>query len=305
MGYNRTPRPIVWSMENTMALPQNIIAVIFDFDDTLTDDSTTLLLKSKGIDTQEFWGVHQKALVDDGWDPALAYMTLILERVGDGKPLGGLSNAELRKFGSTLKFYDGLPGMFDELRKITNTFKLSSPKVEFYIVSGGLEEVIRGSAIASHVDGIYGCRYQEKNGVVSSIKNVISFTEKTRFIFEINKGIGADGSDSRKKPYTVNEDCAVDMRRIPLSNMIYVGDGLTDVPCFSLVEKSGGCGFGVFDAAAAGKPKTAYQKLLAPKRTRSLNAPKYRETDDLGAILRMAVANVCASMELKCKQALP
>jgi phosphoserine phosphatase len=289
-----------------MAAPQNVIAVIFDFDDTLTDDSTTLLLKSRKIDTAHFWGVRQKELVDDGWDPTLAYMTLILQEVGAGKPLGNLTNTDLRNFGTTLQFYTGLPDMFAELRAITADFKVSNPKVEIFIVSGGLEEVIRGSSIAGHVDGIYGCRFAEnKSGVITSIKNVISFTEKTRFIFEINKGIGVgQKDDSRKKPYDVNHACPSESRRVPLSNMIYVGDGLTDVPCFSLIEGQGGNGFGVFDAGGEGKPKKAWQQLLAPKRTRSLNAPKYGPTDDLGAILRMAVNAMCAKIELKSSQAL-
>ncbi|MEX2315551.1 MAG: hypothetical protein WD669_00250 [Pirellulales bacterium] len=287
-----------------MAAPQNVIAVIFDFDDTLTDDSTTQLLRTYRIDTDEFWGVKQKRLVDDGWDPTLAYLSLMLEHVGDGKQLGKLSNARLREFGASLQFYPGLPDLFSELKAITTDFRLSNPKVEFYIISGGLEEVIRGSAIAAHMDGIYGCRFAENSsGVVSAIKNVISFTEKTRFIFEINKGIGADGNDSRAKPYNVNLSYTPEARRVPLANMIYVGDGLTDVPCFSLIEGSGGNGFGVFDAEGAGKAKKAWQQLLAPKRTRSLNSPKYRATDDLGAILRMAVTAMCAKIDLKCKQA--
>jgi phosphoserine phosphatase len=287
-----------------MAAPQNVIAVIFDFDDTLTDDSTTQLLRKHNIDTNNFWGVKQKELVSDGWDPTLAYMTLILQHVGDDKPLGNLTNADLRTFGASLQFYPGLPDLFTELKASTANFKTSNPKVEFYIISGGLEEVIRGSSIAQYMDGIYGCRYAEDSrGVISAIKNVISFTEKTRFIFEINKGIGVGDVDSRKTPYDVNEACAPTVRRVPLANMIYVGDGLTDVPCFSLIESSGGNGFGVFDPEGAGKAKKAWQQLLSPKRTRSLNAPKYRLTDELGAILRMAVSAMCAKIDLKSKQA--
>jgi phosphoserine phosphatase len=287
-----------------MAAPQNVIAVIFDFDDTLTDDSTTQFLRKHGVDIDEFWGVKQKALVEQGWDPTLAYLSLFLSNVGDDKPFGKLANADLWKFGAGLQFYPGLPELFTELRAIPKDFRNSKPTVEFYIISGGLEEVIRGSLIATHVDGIYGCRFAEDaDGVVSQAKNVISFTEKTRFIFEINKGIGTAG-DSRTDPYNVNNFFAKESRRIPLSNMIYVGDGLTDVPCFSLIEASGGNSFGVFDPGGIGKPKKAWQQLLAPKRTRSLNSPKYRPDDELGAILRVAVSAMCAKIELRSSQAL-
>ncbi|HUG67021.1 MAG TPA: hypothetical protein VMM76_04685 [Pirellulaceae bacterium] len=287
-----------------MSAPQNVIAVIFDFDDTLTHDSTTKLLEAHGIDTKDFWANQVGPMIGDGWDPALAYLTLILENVGDSKPLGSLTNESLRKFGSTLEFYQGLPGLFTDLRNITRDHRLSSPKVEVFIISGGLEEVIRGSSIAQHVDGIYGCRFDTNDaGCISRIKNVISFTEKTRFIFEINKGLGLT-VDSRKNPYKVNEAQPLGNRRIPLRNMIYVGDGLTDVPCFSLLEKSGGRGFGVFDRVKDGSPKQAWQKLLAPQRVSSLNAPRYREDDELGALLRAAVSAKCSDLDLATQSAL-
>ena len=288
-----------------MAMPQNVIAVIFDFDDTLTDDSTTALLRHHGIDADEFWSTKAMGLIEKEWDPTLAYLTLMLDHAGEGHPLGLLSNKHLREFGSTLEFYIGLPGLFDELKAITQEFKISNPRVEFYIISGGLEEVIRGSSIAPHVDGIYGCRFAEdENGVISKVKNVISFTEKTRFIFEIHKGIGADGRETRSRPYAVNEAVAAKDRRIPLRNMIYVGDGLTDVPCFSLIQNNDGQGFGVFDPTRDGSPKKAWQNILAPKRVISLNAPKYRETDELGAILRAAVSAKCQNLEIASKMAL-
>jgi phosphoserine phosphatase len=287
-----------------MGAPQNVIAVIFDFDDTLTDDSTTQLLDSHKIDTEDFWTAKLPAKMAHGWDPTLAYLTMMLELVGEGKPLGKLTNHDLRKFGETLTFYPGLPELFDELQAIADTYTMVRPRVEIYIVSGGLEEVIRGSSIAQHVKGIYGCRFDTNgDGVISAVKNVISFTEKTRFIFEINKGIGADGSDARTNPYRVNEDHAPENRRVPFEYMIYVGDGLTDVPCFSLLKKCHGHGFGVFDPTKKGKPKKAFEQLVMPSRVMSANEPRYRETDALGAFLRVAVSLIAQKMQVKAGQA--
>jgi hypothetical protein len=178
-----------------MAAPQNIIAVIFDFDDTLTDDSTTQLLESRGIDTNDFWKNKLPAKMADGWDPALAYLSMFLQLVGKDKPLG--------------------------------------------------------------------------------------FTEKTRFIFEINKGLGADGSDTRTNPYDVNIDRPSANRRIPLENMIYVGDGLTDVPCFSLLKKCGGHGFGVVDPLKKGKPKEHRRSGTAVGVTNAARAPGRGGTADV------------------------
>jgi phosphoserine phosphatase len=278
-----------------MAAPQNTIAVIFDFDDTLTDDSTTELLTSHGIDAKEFWQEKTKSLVDDGWDPTLAYLTLLLDNVGSEKPLGNLSNQELRDFGSGLKFYKGLPGLFERLRSSVQEHGVSNPSIEFYIISGGLEEIIRGSKIAKHFNGIWGCQFAETEGRLHRIKRAISFTEKTKYLFEINKGLERE----KHGPYDVNERVDPENRRIPFRNMIYVGDGLTDVPCFSLVRQNGGKPFGVFDPKKSGSPKKGWERLVTPQRVLTLNSPKYRSTDDLGALLEAAVNEICLSLDLR------
>jgi phosphoserine phosphatase len=283
-----------------MAAPQNTIALIFDFDDTLTDDSTTLLLKKYGVDTEDFWKNKVAKLVDDGWDPAPAYLKLILDHVGDGKPLGRLSNADLRRFGRECIFYPGLPDLFEDLRNQVKEHTLSNPSIEFYVISGGLEEVILGSSIAAHLNAVRGCRFAESDGVVAALMNVVTFTEKTRYLFELNK---AQMTATRSNPYSVNNDVPQENRRIPFSNMIYVGDGLTDVPCFSLLDKSNGKGFGVFDPTRAGAPKQAWEQLAAPRRVKSLNAPKYGKHDELGALLRAAVEGICFELDVRTRSA--
>ena len=159
----------------------------------------------------------------------------MLDNVGSGKPLGKLKNSDLRRFGAGLKFYPGVAGLFSSLRKLAAEHTQSNPHIEFYVITSGLEEIVRGSKIAKELKGIWGCQFAEAGGMIAHIKNVVSFTEKTRYLFEINKGL----SDERKKPYAVNEDVSPDARRIPFANMIYVGDGLTDVPCFSLLKNMG------------------------------------------------------------------
>lgn len=285
-----------------MNAPQNIIAVIFDFDDTLTDDSTTRLLQKFGIDPAEFWQKKVNRLLEDGWDPSLAYLTLLLQHVGRGKPIDQLSNIDLRQFGSTLKFYPGLPGLFNELRAMVKEHSLSNPGIEFYVISGGLEEIIKGSKIAPHLRDVWGCRFSEEDGKIRHIKNAISFTEKTKYVFQINKGLE---KESRQRPYAVNEGLPAERRRIPFENMIYVGDGLTDVPCFSLLSHFGGRTFGVFDPKKEGSPKKAWEKLVTPKRVLSMHSPKYRKADDLGALLRAAVSQICTNLDLRTQTALP
>jgi phosphoserine phosphatase len=279
-----------------MSAPQNVIAVVFDFDDTLTDDSTTKLLESRGINTRDFWQTKMKNLTDDGWDPPLAYMKLMLDNVGEGKPLGKLTNRDLSEFGRTLDFYPGLPQLFDDLQNLVRPHEISKPTVEFYIISGGLEEVIKGCKIAPYFRGIWGSRFHEEDGQICYIKNSLSFTEKTKYLFAINKGVQ---DRIRDTPYVVNRKIDPLDRRIPIENMIYIGDGITDVPCFSLMKLFRGTAFGVFDPRKTGSAKKAWEQLVAPERVVSTHSPRYREDDDLGSLLRMAITEICLRMERK------
>lgn len=282
-----------------MSSPHATIAVVFDFDDTLLPDSTTSLLEAHGMDPKDFWGVKTKELVLSGYDPTLAYLKLILDNVGKGKPFGSLTNKNLRKFGATLekKFFPGVSTLFGDLKNIVGKFQ--DIHIEFYIISGGLQEVILGSKLVQkHFSGVYGCKLtgNTEDGPLKYIKRCITFTEKTRFIFEINKGIKQN--EAGKHPYLVNKDIPLIDRRIPFQNIIYVGDGLTDIPCFSLLKSLRGTPFGVFkgDSETA---KRALLEFLTPGRVISMHTPKYRKSDDLGTLLRAAVANRCSKIELE------
>lgn len=281
------------------------LAVIFDFDDTLMPDSTTAFLAHKGIDTERFWSVEAKRLVDAGYDQPLHYLQLILDRVGPGGPLEGVTAAELREFGGTLDgtFFTGLPGMFADLK--TDVAKYQDLTLDFYIISSGMQELIEGSPIVREFfSGVYACRFGTSgdNGVIKHVRRCVTFTEKTRYLFEINKGI--DPTESDTKPGLVNRDVPEASRRIPFENMIYVGDGLTDIPCFSLVKKMGGVPFGVFDPTQQSSAQRALKEFLKAGRTVSSHSPKYGPGDDLGAFIRAAVNERASAAALSYSQAL-
>jgi hypothetical protein len=264
-----------------------IIALAFDFDDTLVPDSTTKLLQKHGINTDSFWKVQAKELIDQGYDPPLAYLKLILDNVGAGKPLALDSD-----------FHPGIPEFFDDIRDLVR--KSSGIEVEFYIISGGLQPVVEGSAIVrKHFNGVYGCQLagDTDDGVLKYVKRCITFTEKTRYLFEINKGI--DQNESRTKPHLVNKYVDDRDRKIPFSNMIYVGDGLTDIPCFSLIQKSKGKAFGVFDPSSQSKAKAALEEFLQPNRVTSMHSPRYGPDDDLGSLLRASVSSLCLEIQVQ------
>ena len=275
-----------------------VIAVIFDFDDTLLPDSTSALLTEFGIDPTDFWTVRAQQLVEQGFDPPLAYLNLLLDEVRPGGKLEGLTNDRLREFGASLDatWFEGLPGLFDDIRAIVAMQR--DVTVEFYIVSGGLDAIIGGSEIVKeYFSGYYACQLGEdpETGVVRYIKRCVTFTEKTRFIFEINKGIRPE--DSRTQPHLVNKAMEADARPIPMRQMIYAGDGLTDIPCFSLIKGGGGDVFGVLKRGAE-SAKQAFQEFLRTDRVTSLHSPDYRENADLGSMIRAAVVTTATQINL-------
>jgi phosphoserine phosphatase len=279
--------------------PRDILAVVFDFDETLLPDSTTMFLASRGVDTEKFWGNDAKALVEDGFDPTLAYLQLMLDLVGKDKPLGKLSRKDLHGYGKQLNkhFYPGLPQLFKDLRKSVAQF--NGIEIEFYIISSGLLDVIRGSTIVQdHFKVTYACELSENSeGCLSKIKRCVTFTEKTRYLFEINKGFSV--ADTHKNQYLVNKDVRELDRRIPLRNMIYIGDGLTDIPCFSLITRAGGTAFGVFHPDEEKSAKRAFLEFLKTDRVVSCHSPKYRRKDELGSLLRAAVLARCSQIDLE------
>jgi phosphoserine phosphatase len=225
----------------------NTIGIIFDFDDTLGEDTTNLFLKTKlGMKTSEirrFWNKEVDALIKEGWDPPLAYIDLIMQRL-ETKNLR-LRNRDLRELGRHARLFRGVPDLFQRLRAFVqkkSEFVEAHVGIEFYVISGGFEEIIRGTPIGKEMKDIFGCTFEEKEGTLRP-KSIVTFTEKTKFLYAINKGIS--GLELRRNPYSVNDVIHKNQRRISFSNMIYVGDGPTDIPCFSAVLQNGGKTIGV------------------------------------------------------------
>jgi hypothetical protein len=274
-----------------------VLALVFDFDDTLAPDSTTKLLRGRGVDADAFWN-DAKKLVAAGYDAGPAYLKLLLDLVGPGKPLGELTNSELTAFGRNLDndYFPGIPQLFDDLRADVSRFS-KDIKIEFYIVSGGLKAIVQGSTVVQkYFDHVYACELagDREDGMIRYIKRCVTFTEKTRYLFEINKGI--DPTATYKNPQLVNKKVKKSERRVPLANMIYVGDGLTDIPCFSLVPQSHGEAFAVFDPYKKEKAKDAFREFLRARKLPT-HFPRYTENDELGLLLRSAVATRCSEIK--------
>lgn len=273
------------------------IALVFDFDDILAPDSTTQFLEHHGIDAEEFWLEEFRHKIQAGYDPTVAYLTLLLEKVGEDRPLGQIGTDDLEEFGSSLDetLYPGVPGLFGDLNDIVADYE--GIDIEYYMISEGLEAVIRGTELSERFDAIYGSRLDEDaDNVLNRIQRPISFTDKTRYLFEINKGISPD--EARGNPYQANKAIPAKERKIPFENIVYIGDGITDVPCFSVVKDRDGRVFGVVDSQQGSPKQRAIQDLGSPRRTGNLSEPRYGVDGRLGSLLRLTVEGMCTEREI-------
>jgi len=224
-------------------------------------------------------------------------MYKITELVESGE-MPGLNNAKLREIGSQLEFFPGIPEVFEELPKFVNDrskFVDAGVCLEFYIVTGGFEEMVKGSRVAKYMTDIFGCTFDEdpETGLLCRPKSVITFTEKTKFIFAINKGISS--IELRRDPYRVNDSLGEEDRRIPFQNMIYLGDGPSDIPCFSLIKELGtekGSIGHVIGVYGRGKSRRGYELAQGRRITLGPYSANYTPDSDLRKCLEANIADI-------------
>lgn len=231
-----------------------IAALIYDFDGTLSPGNMQEFgfIQAIGKTPEEFWKMSDGIAVGQDASNILAYMKLMSD---EARASGiKLRRSEFHKFGKDIKLYEGVTEWFDHVNAYG---KEKGVIVEHYINSSGLKEIIEGCPISHKFKHIFASSYiYDENGEAEWPGIAVDYTAKTQFIFKINKGIFSS-RDSK----AVNESWAEDKKRIPLSNMIYIGDGETDVPCMKIVNMFGGHSIAVYNMEDDGRRLVA-EKLL-------------------------------------------
>lgn len=232
---------------------QNVIAIIGDFDKTLISGyMQSPIFEDYHVDEKQFWAEVNSMpneMKEKGVrvNPDTAYLIHFTRKAKDGT-FKGLNNAKLREYGAKQNFYAGIPEFLQKSKEILKDdpeCKEYNIRVEHYIVSTGFAEVIKGTSLKDLVEDIWGCELIEGKGieeepVISEICYTIDNTTKTKAIFEINKGV------NKNEKINVNSKMNDTQRRVAFENMIYIADGPSDVPAFSLVKKYGGSTFAIY-----------------------------------------------------------
>lgn len=254
---------------------QSILAVCYDFDYTLSPQNMQDgYISSLGADVSEFWRKSNDFAKDNNMDSNSAYMYLMLD-LARGKIV--LNRENLAVYGASIELYPGVTEWFD---RINAYGRLHGITVEHYILSSGLREMIDGTSIRKHFRAVFASSYYYNDrGEPKWPAQVINYTNKTQFLFRIEKDILDVNSMEVNKHYEEGEV------RVPFRNIVYMGDSRTDIPCMKLVNSMGGHSIGIYEN---GQKKEVYD-LVKDQRIRYFAEADYREGSRLDTLLKAII----------------
>ena len=208
-----------------------VVALIYDFDKTLCpgDMQEYGFMPLIGSNPDEFWAMCADFKHSHDADGILAYMYMMIHKARGVD----FTRDRLYEMGHAVEFYPGVESWFDRVNAVGEECGV---QVEHYIISSGLTEIIKGSRIGDRFKAVFAASFcYDEEGRPIWPATAVNYTSKTQYLFRINKGILDVTNDSDLNAYTPHSK-----RRIPFSNMIYIGDGLTDVPCMKMTRQRGG-----------------------------------------------------------------
>ena len=276
-----------------------VVAICYDFDKTLSPDDMQAQGYIQSVydgDVAAFWKECNDLAEKHEMDSNLEYMHKMVDEA-QGRIV--FTKNTLAEYGSKVALYPGVEEWFDRIKKFGETHGVI---VEHYIISSGLKEMIEGTSVAKNgaFERIYASSFMfNDRGVAVWPAQTINYTNKTQFLFRIQKGV-LDVNDPGVNDYFSPEDI-----RVPFRNMVYIGDSATDIPCMKLVNSNGGHSIGVYDNDTADKSKV--YKMLEENRIKYFAPADYTEgssLDDLvkAIIVRTAANEVLENIHYECKR---
>ena len=267
-----------------------VVALIYDFDGTLSPGNMPEFgfIQAIGKSPQEFWQESDDIAFGQDASNILSYMKLMFD---EARKAGiKLRRDDFRRFGASVELFNGVKEWFG----LINSYgKARGVKIEHYINSSGLAEMIEGTAIADEFKRIFACSFLYNDAGEAEWPGVaVDYTAKTQFLFKINKGI-LSIRDNKK----VNESQAEDNKRIPFPHMIYFGDGETDVPCMKIVKMFGGNSIAVYNSEIKKKVNVA-KKLLRQQRVNFITPADYTKDGRTYQLVCAIIDKIKADWEL-------
>ncbi len=266
-----------------------IAALIYDFDKTLAVDDMQAFsfIPNLNMTSAEFWKETDDFSKRTGTESILSYLHVMIEECKKKKI--PLTKAYLNELGKDIKFYEGVTTWFKRLNTYADTIGV---QLEHYIISSGNKEIIEGSAIAKEFKAIYGCEFlYNDEGIAYYPKCIVNYTLKTQYLFRICKGV-TNPHDDRAVNQKINE------KHVEFRNMIYVGDGLTDVPCMTLIKEKNGKSIAVYQP----NKKDIVEKLLIDNRVNYVCKSDFKSNSSLERLVKLILDSISISEKLLNKE---
>lgn len=266
------------------------VAICYDFDGTLSPGNMQehSFLPALGIKAEEFWEEVKDFAKTNRMNEILAYMKLMLDKAKKAKHQ--ITRAAFQRHGNGIRLFKGLDKYFEEINQYG---KSKGIMIEHYIISSGLKEIIEGTKIEKNFNFIFASEFHyDENGVALWPALAIDYTNKTQYLFRINKGI-MNVWDNKK----INKYVPEEKRYIPFRRIIYIGDGETDIPCMKMVNYQGGYSIAVYDpqkrrSKNKKSPKQICLELIKHKRARYIAPADYRKNSILTRLITLIIDKI-------------
>lgn len=267
------------------------IAISYDFDGTLAAGNMQEydFIPGVGMTTQKFWNEVSLLAEKEQADNILMYMMLMLQEAEKARV--PVHRKDIESYGKKVKLFQGVEDWFKRI----NAYAVSKgAKIDHFIISSGLREMIEGTPISKEFKKIFGSSFfYDHNEVARWPALAINYTTKTQYLFRINKGVLNVHDHTAVNKYLDHRD-----RPVPFKNMIFIGDGETDVPCFRLVKEQGGHSIAVYKPSTKGA-KTRAEGLVADGRVNMFTPADYRDGKKLDKSIRAIIDKIVAEVEVE------
>lgn len=265
------------------------VALIYDFDGTLCtyDMQNYALIPELGMKPKNFWKKANQWSVDNCADQvtgSMYYFTKTAKEKGIN-----LTKDNFRQCGHNVEYFEGVEDWFERINQYGKTLDL---EIEHYIISAGYEEIIEGTQIYKHFTDVFGCSfaYDEEGHPVWPAR-VVNYSAKTQYLSKINKGLG------KLEDRAVNEFMPDEERPIPFRRMVYLGDGLTDIPSMKLTKERGGNAIAVYRPKSKEKAKAI--RLLSDGRVNFALPADYRENKQIDLVVKTILDKISKERDLE------
>ncbi|HFD88002.1 MAG TPA: haloacid dehalogenase-like hydrolase [Gammaproteobacteria bacterium] len=267
------------------------LAVAYDFDGTLSPRNMQEFdfVPKIGMSSKKFWKEVSALAKEHNADNILMYMKHMLDKAREAKV--PVRRADIQCYGKSVELFPGVTDWFD---RIDEYGRKHGVNVQHYIISSGIREMIEGTSIAKKFAAIYASSFvYDHNGVAQWPALAINYTTKTQYLFRINKGVKEVYDNSRINDYVPKHE-----RPVPFENMVFIGDGDTDIPCFRLVKEQGGHAIAVYKPKTRGAKGKA-EKLIRDGRVNFMAAANYEDNNEVDRIVKGIIDKTAADWQLR------